>query len=186
MQWRSTQVKDWATCKEHNRTECGPKSPSHQQTPPKSASGTRSPFRASVRIADITVMPGGRSTRTRTYEATNPESRALNTAQAHSDGDATETGNSISEESAPGNGTNLLDTARLFRRSRRVDFDMPVNVHVQGESQDEKPVVQEGKTVNVSAHGALLALNTPMEIGQEIRLVIHGHSRRLIVAFAVC
>ena len=114
---------------------------------------------------------GAPSAHTRANEATKEESSAPNIGEAHSDADAIETRNSISEEPAISNGTNLLDMEPLFRRSRRVDFDTPVNVHVHNENGNEAPVVQEGKAVNVNAHGALLALNAPMEIGQKIRLV---------------
>ena len=114
---------------------------------------------------------GAPSAHARTNEATKEESSAPNIGEAHSDADAIETRNSISEEPAISNGTNLLDMEPLFRRSRRVDFERPVNVHVHNENGNEAPVVEKGKTVNVNAHGALLALNAPMEIGQKIRLV---------------
>ena len=64
--------------------------------------------------------------------------------------------------------TPSLDVRSIFRRSSRVDFKMPIDVHVI--KSQEEPVVQECKTVNVSAHGALLALNAPVEIGQRMRL----------------
>jgi len=112
---------------------------------------------------------GARSTHARSDEATEAESNAVNTGEAHSGEGAISSRSGSSEPSETVGGTNLLDMGSLFRRSRRVDCDMPVNIRVHNENK--MPVVQEGKTLNVSAHGALLALNKPMEIGQQIRLV---------------
>jgi len=56
-----------------------------------------------------------------------------------------------------------------WRRSQRVRIEMPLDVYVYGE--DEEPIFGKGKTVDVSAHGALLALSMPVDIGQTLRLV---------------
>ncbi len=56
-----------------------------------------------------------------------------------------------------------------WRRSQRVRVEMPLDVYVYGE--DEEPIFGKGKTVDVSAHGALLALSMPVDIGQTLRLV---------------
>ena len=55
------------------------------------------------------------------------------------------------------------------RRSQRVRFEMAVGIYRhQG---NEEPIFEEGKTLNVSAHGALLALTTPAAIGEMLRLI---------------
>jgi hypothetical protein len=56
-----------------------------------------------------------------------------------------------------------------FRRSKRVRFEMPVGIYAYREN--EKPIFEEGKTLQVSAHGAILVLTTPVEIGQTLRLI---------------
>jgi len=56
-----------------------------------------------------------------------------------------------------------------FRRSERLPFDMPVQVYVSREN--EEPAVEEAKTLSVNAHGALLLLSTPVQMGQALRLV---------------
>jgi hypothetical protein len=56
-----------------------------------------------------------------------------------------------------------------FRRSKRVRFEMPVGIYVCGEN--ERPIFEEAKTLQVSAHGAILVLTTPVEIGQTLRLI---------------
>jgi diguanylate cyclase (GGDEF)-like protein len=56
-----------------------------------------------------------------------------------------------------------------FRRSERVPFEMPVQVYVSQEN--EQPALEETKTLSVNAHGALLALSTPVVMGQTLRLV---------------
>ena len=55
-----------------------------------------------------------------------------------------------------------------FRRSQRVAFEMPVEIYVCREN--EEPTFEAAKTLSVNAHGALLALGTPVEIGQTARL----------------
>jgi hypothetical protein len=64
-----------------------------------------------------------------------------------------------------------------LRRSERVRIQIPVDVYLCGE--DEEPIFGHGKTVDVSAHGALLALPLPVEIGQTLRLV-HRRTKREI------
>ena len=56
-----------------------------------------------------------------------------------------------------------------FRRSERVPFEMPVQVYIAREK--EEPMLEEAKTLSVNAHGALLALSTPVVMGQTLRLV---------------
>src|SRR5438046_2109912 len=56
-----------------------------------------------------------------------------------------------------------------FRRSRRVSFEMPADVYVCRENQE--PIFENGKTLCVSAHGALLALTTPVFSGETLRIV---------------
>lgn len=56
-----------------------------------------------------------------------------------------------------------------FRRSERVPFEMPVEVYLSREN--EEPVREEAKTLSVNAHGALLRLSMPVEMGQALRLV---------------
>jgi len=64
-----------------------------------------------------------------------------------------------------------------WRRSERVRIEMPVDVYAYAE--DQEPIFGHGKTVDVSAHGALLALPMPVEIGQTLRLV-HRRTKREI------
>ena len=46
---------------------------------------------------------------------------------------------------------------------------MPVNVYVCQENAE--PTFEVGKTLSVNAHGALLALSAPMEVGDKLRLI---------------
>jgi diguanylate cyclase (GGDEF)-like protein len=62
----------------------------------------------------------------------------------------------------------LVDEAG-FRRSERQAFEMPVQVYVSREN--EQPALEEAKTLSVNAHGALLLLSTPAQMGQALRLV---------------
>jgi len=55
-----------------------------------------------------------------------------------------------------------------FRRSQRIALETSVDVHIGGEN--EQAVVEHTKTLNVSAHGALLVLTTPVKPGQWVRL----------------
>ena len=55
------------------------------------------------------------------------------------------------------------------RRSQRVRFEMPVGVYLCREN--EESTFEQGKTLSVNAHGALLALTTPVAIGEMLRLV---------------
>src|ERR1017187_648128 len=56
-----------------------------------------------------------------------------------------------------------------FRRSQRIALETSVDVHISGEN--EQAVVEHTKTLNVSAHGALLVLTTPVKPGQWVRLL---------------
>lgn len=56
-----------------------------------------------------------------------------------------------------------------FRRSERLPFEMPVQVYVSREKEEQ--ACEEAKTLSVNAHGALLALSTPVENGQTLWLV---------------
>ena len=56
-----------------------------------------------------------------------------------------------------------------YRRSRRVRFEMPVDIYVCRENAE--PAFEVGKTVTVSAHGALLVLSTPIALGDKLRLI---------------
>lgn len=58
---------------------------------------------------------------------------------------------------------------RAWRRSERVRTEMLVDVCLCEE--DGEPVFTRGKTVDVSAHGALLDVTMPVDIGQTLRLV---------------
>jgi hypothetical protein len=76
-----------------------------------------------------------------------------------------------------------------FRRSKRIAFDSFVDVYTGGESEQE--AVEHAKTLNVSAHGALIVLNTPVESGQRLRLLnpltkieVECHVRRVIMPYA--
>ncbi len=64
-----------------------------------------------------------------------------------------------------------------WRRSERLRIEIPVDVYVCGEN--EEPIFGQGKTVDVSAHGALLALPMSVDIGQTLRLV-HRQTKREI------
>jgi PilZ domain-containing protein len=55
------------------------------------------------------------------------------------------------------------------RRSQRVRFEMPVKIYAS--RQDAEPTFESGKTLTVSAHGALLALSTPVALGDKLRLI---------------
>ena len=55
------------------------------------------------------------------------------------------------------------------RRSQRVRFEMPVGMYRYRENQGL--IFEEGKTLQVNAHGALLALATPPAIGEMLRLI---------------
>ena len=55
------------------------------------------------------------------------------------------------------------------RRSQRVRFEMPVGMYRYRENQGL--IFEEGKTLHVNAHGALLALATPAVIGEMLRLI---------------
>jgi hypothetical protein len=55
------------------------------------------------------------------------------------------------------------------RRSQRVRFEMPVGMYRYRENQGL--IFEEGKTLYVNAHGALLALATPAAIGEMLRLI---------------
>ncbi len=64
-----------------------------------------------------------------------------------------------------------------WRRSERVRIEIPVDVYAYAE--DKEPIFAQGKTLDVSAHGALLALPLPVQIGQTLRLV-HRRTKREI------
>ena len=75
-----------------------------------------------------------------------------------------------------------------FRRSRRVRFEMPVNIYVCPENA--KPILEAGNTLTVNAHGALLAVRTPLVLGDKLRLInprtyseIDCHVRRLAMRY---
>lgn len=55
------------------------------------------------------------------------------------------------------------------RRSERVLLDIPVVI--RGESPDQQPFQEETFTVTVSAHGALLLLETQVSNGQKLLLL---------------
>jgi hypothetical protein len=76
-----------------------------------------------------------------------------------------------------------------FRRSKRVAFQTSVDVYTGGENEEK--VVEHAKTLNVSAHGALVVLSTPVESGRRLRLLnpktkneIECHVRRVVMAYA--
>jgi PilZ domain len=62
-------------------------------------------------------------------------------------------------------------------RSQRVRIEIPVDVYSHAE--DQEPIFAHAKTIDVSAHGALLALPLPVEVGQTLRL-IHRRTKREI------
>ena len=55
------------------------------------------------------------------------------------------------------------------RRSQRVRFEMPVGIYLCREN--EESTFEQGKTLSVNAHGGLLALTTPVAIGEMLRLI---------------
>jgi PilZ domain-containing protein len=59
------------------------------------------------------------------------------------------------------------------RRSERVLLDIPVVLF--GETADHGPFREETFTVTVSAHGALLMLETRVAIGQKVKLANPGN-----------
>jgi len=62
--------------------------------------------------------------------------------------------------------------SRDSRRSERVRVEMLVDVCVcLDDDDDQEPVFARGKTIDVNAHGALLDVSMPVEIGQTLRLV---------------
>jgi hypothetical protein len=64
-----------------------------------------------------------------------------------------------------------------WRRSERIRIEIPIDVYACAE--DQEPVFGQAKTVDVSAHNALIALPLPVEIGQTLRLV-HKRTKREI------
>ena len=61
---------------------------------------------------------------------------------------------------------------RDWRRSERVRVEMLVDVCVcSDDDDDQEPVLTRGKTIDVSAHGAMLDVSMPLDIGQTLRLV---------------
>ncbi len=56
-----------------------------------------------------------------------------------------------------------------FRRSERVRLEMSVDVYIGGENEEQ--IFERAKTLNVSAHGGLVVLITPVKLGQKVRLV---------------
>ena len=76
-----------------------------------------------------------------------------------------------------------------FRRSKRVVYKTSVDVYTGGENAEE--AVEHANTLNVSAHGALVVLSTPVESGRRLRLLnpktkkeIECRVRRVIMAYA--
>lgn len=62
--------------------------------------------------------------------------------------------------------------SRDWRRSERVRVEMLVDVCVYSDDDDDpEPVFTRGKTIDVNAHGALLDVAMPMDIGQTLCLV---------------
>jgi hypothetical protein len=63
---------------------------------------------------------------------------------------------------------------RDLRRSERVPVEMPVEVCICSDDDDDdkqEPVFTRGKTIDVNAHGALLDVSIPVDVGQRLRLV---------------
>ena len=61
---------------------------------------------------------------------------------------------------------------RDMRRSERVAVEMLVDVCVCSDEEDDPdPVFTRGKTLDVSAHGALLDVAMPVDIGQTLRMI---------------
>jgi len=61
---------------------------------------------------------------------------------------------------------------RDMRRSERVPVEMLVDVCVCSDEEDDPdPVFTRGKTLDVSAHGALLDVAMPVDIGQTLRMI---------------
>src|SRR4029077_16939364 len=54
------------------------------------------------------------------------------------------------------------------RRSMRVLLSMPVTV--KGKGDDGKPFEEDSRTLVVNAHGALIALSTPVKMGTTLRV----------------
>ena len=64
-------------------------------------------------------------------------------------------------------------SSAALRRSDRVLLDVPVVL--LGESADHKSFREETFTVTVSAHGALLMLQTKVKLGQKVTLANPGN-----------
>ena len=74
------------------------------------------------------------------------------------------------EPNPPGRGKGTSGEAvKDFRRSSRLCFEMPVRIYICREN--EEPIFEESKTLTVNAHGALLALTTPVEFGQTLQII---------------
>ena len=71
---------------------------------------------------------------------------------------------------APGAAKTETDNVPIRgRRSQRVRFEMPVGIYLCREN--EESTFEQGKTLSVNAHGGLLALTTPVAIGEMLRLI---------------
>lgn len=82
---------------------------------------------------------------------------------------------SESEESATSPNISKPKQDRIlgkWRRSERVRVEMLVEVCVcSDDNEGEEPVFTRGKTLDVNAHGALLDVTMPVDIGQTLRLI---------------
>jgi hypothetical protein len=67
---------------------------------------------------------------------------------------------------------------RNRRRSERRAFDAGIRVY--GSSDNGKSFYVEARTVNVSAHGALLELNVAARVGQKLMLINEATQRQQI------
>ena len=72
--------------------------------------------------------------------------------------------------------------AQNRRRSVRVTIDIPVEVAYQG--PDNENLVQQARTLNVSAHGAALVVENDVQFGQNV-IVIHKRTREEVACRVV-
>jgi hypothetical protein len=64
------------------------------------------------------------------------------------------------------------------RRSERREFDVVLRVY--GSTLSGKSFYVEARTINVSMHGALLKINVPVRVGQNLMLINEGTQRQQI------
>jgi len=71
---------------------------------------------------------------------------------------------------------------RNQRRGGRRDFDAVILAY--GHTPEGEPFYEEARTINVSAHGALLELSVPVSVGQKLMLFNDSSNRHQICQIA--